>query len=374
LSTANEWARTAAKMERRAAILDAELELAKIEQELADTQPAKRNEVEKKRATAITNLATIRDSLHQPGIAYTSLRGALKAPESNLENDASRNKPYPATSTGRRTALASWITDARNPLAARVAVNHIWLRHFGRPLVGTVFEFGKKGAKPTHPELLDYLAVELRDSGWSMKHFHRLIVTSNAYQLGPDADASNQRIDPENTFNWRRQPQRMEAQVVRDSLLHLAGELERAQGGPSIPAAQETTRRRSLYFVHSHNEHNQFLSMFDDAPVLECYRRSESIVPQQALALENSKFTLTTAAKIAERLQARLGEKAGDHEFIRMAFALLLGSEPTGDEIAACEAALKEWRGKAPMAATISRSRAHLVHALVNHNDFVTMR
>ncbi len=124
--------------------------------------------------------------IESPGESYTSLHGALKTLESNLETEASRSKPFPATSTGRRTALARWMTDVRHPLTARVAVNHIWSRHFGSAgggLVPTVFDFGRKGTPPTHPELLDWLAVEFMEHGWSMKHLHRLMVTSAAYRM-----------------------------------------------------------------------------------------------------------------------------------------------------------------------------------------------
>ena len=126
----------------------------------------------------------------------------------------------------------------------------------------TVFDFGRKGTPPTHPELLDWLAVELIEHGWSMKHMHRLIVTSNAYRMSSSAAGAAPTTlarDAENHFYWRMQPVRMEAQVVRDSLLHLAGELDPTLGGPSIPVADEASRRRSLYFVHSHNEHQKFL-------------------------------------------------------------------------------------------------------------------
>jgi hypothetical protein len=164
----------------------------------------------------------------------------------------------------------------------------------------------------------------------------------------------------------------MEAQAIRDSLLHLAGELDLTRGGPTVPANDEASRRRSLYFFHSHNEYNRFLSTFDDANVLECYRRAESIVPQQALALENSKLALTAAEKIARRLN-----EASDAAFVRAAFATVLGSPPTPEEQAECEGALKEWkalaaREKKPDGAL--RARANLVHALLNHNDFVTIR
>src|SRR4029079_7070599 len=131
--------------------------------------------------------------------------------------------------------------------------------------------------------------------------------------------------DPENRFYWRMNPVRMEAQIVRDSLLHLAGELELTMGGPSIPVNNDASRRRSLYFVHSHNEHQKFLSLFDDANVLECYRRAESIVPVQALALSNSQFALTMAGKINERLHAQLGSVA-DSPFVRVAFEAVLAA------------------------------------------------
>ena len=141
-----------------------------------------------------------------PGEVYTSLRGSLKTVENNLETEASRSKPFPTTSSGRRSALARWLTDRQNPLTARVAVNHIWMRHFGKPLVPTVFDFGRKGSPPTHPALLDYLAVELMDNNWSMKHLHRLMVTSNAYRMSSSSAGASDvdlRDDTENRYYWR---------------------------------------------------------------------------------------------------------------------------------------------------------------------------
>src|SRR5262249_48916951 len=154
---------------------------------------------------------------------------------------------------------------------------------------------------------------------------HRLIVTSRAYRLTSSSAGATVSVkaDPENRYYWRMNPLRMEAQVVRDSLLYLAGDLDLTLGGLAVPAADETSRRRSLYFFHSHNEYNRFLSVFDDANVLECYRRAESIVPQQALALENSQLALVSAEKIARRLTDRLG-KTTDAEFVRAAFEVVL--------------------------------------------------
>jgi Protein of unknown function (DUF1553)/Protein of unknown function (DUF1549) len=373
-------ARAAAAAEKRAALTKAEEDLARAELEVVRAEAPKKAAAEKKRDGAKTVVANAKKALENPGQTYTVPRGSLKTRENNLEDEASRAKPFPATSTGRRSALARWITDRQNPLTARVAVNHVWARHFGQPLVATVFDFGRKGAKPTHPELLDWLAVELMDHNWSLKHLHRLIVTSAAYRLtssAAGADAETLKRDGENKYLWRMNPVRMEAQVVRDSLLHLAGQLDLSLGGPPIDVnAQADSKRRSLYFVHSHNDHHRFLMQFDDAAVLECYRRTESIVPQQALTLSNSKFALDAAAMISARLQAKYA-KAPDAEFVTAAFEMILCSTPTAEERQACLDALAEWRAvltgqKHPDPG--AKARANLVAALVNHNDFVTVR
>jgi mono/diheme cytochrome c family protein len=372
-------ARQAARAERLAEAAKADEALARAELALLQAAPADRKAALEKRNAARQGLVQARKALQNPGETYTPLRGALKTLESNVEAEASRTKPFPATSTGRRSALAKWLTDPRHPLTARVAVNHVWSRHFGKPLVPTVFDFGRKGTPPTHPALLDFLAVELVEHGWSLKHLHRLMVTSDAYRRSSSAAGatSSEAADPENRWYWRRDPVRMEAQAVRDALLHLAGELDPTMGGPPIdPVAQEASRRRSLYFVHSHNDHHKFLSTFDDASVLECYRRSESIVPQQALALSNSRLSLDAAARIAARLRRQLGQ-VPDAAFVRGAFEFVLCATPTAQEQAECERALAEWsallkqQGKPDPA---GRARTDLIGALVNHNDFITVR
>ena len=367
---AADLARRAARAERQVALNRAAEAVARSELDLANADDKKKPELQKKLLAARDLLTKAQKTLDAPGDTYTPLRGALKTLESNVESEASRSKPFPRTSTGRRTALAHWITDKRHPLTARVAVNHLWLRHFGRPLVPTVFDFGRKGTPPTHPELLDWLAVELRESGWSLKHLHRLMVTSSAYCM-TSSGADNPAADRENRWYWRMNPTRMEAQVVRDSLLHLAGELDLAQGGPPVPVNVDT-RRRSLYYVHSHNDHQKFLAMFDDAPVQECYRRAESIVPQQALALANSRLALDTAQRIAARLST-----AADADFIRAAFERILAAPPTAAEHAESARAMAELvelltQQKQPNAP--QRARAMLVQALLNHSDFVTIR
>lgn len=369
----------AATAEKEVAVRKAEEEVARAELALFVAAADKKADPEKKLAAAKTALETATKNLANPGETYTSLVGALKTLESNLESDASRRKPFPTTSTGRRTALAKWITDPQHPLTSRVIVNHVWNRHFGKALVPTVFDFGRKGTPPTHPELLDWLAVDLRENNWSLRHLHRLICTSQTYRLSSSnagASAETLAADPDNKFYWRANPLRMEAQLVRDGLLHLAGELDLKKGGPSIPVADANSKRRSLYFVHSHNEHQQFLSIFDDANVLECYRRSESIVPQQALALENSPLATAMAEKIAAKVQAA-NPQASEEQFVRTAFQLILSTDPKQAEIDLVLEALTQLtevatQKKTPNAQSFARTQ--IVHALLNHNDFVTIR
>lgn len=379
-SNARELAQHAARADRTAALARAEVTLARAEIDLLQADPTKKSETEKKRKAAHDAVIAARKALDSPGETYTSLRGSLKTLESNMESEASRSRPFPTTSTGRRSALAHWLTDRRHPLTARVAVNHVWARHFGSPLVATVFDFGRKGAAPTHPQLLDWLAIEFMENGWSLKRLHRLLVTSDAYRLtssSAGSDPATRTSDPQNRFCWRMNPIRMEAQVVRDSLLHLAGDLDPTMGGPPLdPVRDEASRRRSLYFVHSHNDHHRFLAMFDDASVLECYRRADSIVPQQALALSNSRLALAMAGRINGRLHEGLGS-GSDRDFVRAAFETVLCGEPTAAEQQECEQTLARLTAllkKQGRMDAVRRARGHLIQALVNHNDFITIR
>jgi mono/diheme cytochrome c family protein len=371
----------AAKAEALTALAEAEVALCESEAApAANKANAKKKQEEAKRA-----LARARTAILNLGEKYTPLPGASKAAESNLETEASRAKPFPSSTTGRRTALARWIADRRNPLTARVLVNHVWARHFGKPLVATVFDFGRKGAAPTHPELLDWLSCELMEHGWSIKHLHRLIVTSAAYQMASSAQIESAsdsisksiRIDPENRYLWHQNPTRMEAQSVRDSLLLLGGKLDLSLGGAPVPIdRQDGSLRRSLYFFQSHNDHNRFLSQFDDAGVLECYRRSESIVPQQALALSNSKLVLDMIVPMVEKIQKAV-PGASDKEFVAQAFRLILGSSPRPFEMQACLDAMTSWKAQVQAGSGESdatRVRSDLVRALLNHNDFITIR
>lgn len=318
--------------------------------------------------------------------------------------DVPSTAPYSKTSTGRRLALARWIASRENPLTARVAVNQIWARHFGEPLVRSVFDFGLRSPRPLHHELLDWLAVEFMESGWNMKRLHKLIVTSQAYRMQSSplgSDDPNQVIDPDNNYYWRMNPRRMEAEVIRDSLLHLAGRLDPAQGGPALPvAAAEEGLRRTIYYHHARDNQMLFLTMFDAASVEECYRRHETIVPQQALALSNSKMAFDRAEEIARRVFAEMNDGSAA-DFVNAAFEQVLGREPTADEQAtaldglegllavetaeaitnSAQSGSSPARGDAAakVAARVSatphdRARAAFIHVLLNHNDFVTIR
>jgi len=381
-------AKAAAKAEKEAAVATGWANVAIVSAKLAKAAAEKKDAaslepIEKELATARGALDNATKAAANPGETFTPLAGA-KWTATRLKNSGADDPAitFPATSTGRRTALAHWITDPRNPLAARVAVNHIWMRHMGKPLVATVFEFGRKGNAPTHPELLDWLASELVDGpqggrGWSMKHLHRLICMSAAYRIGSSiagADAAL-KADPDNRLLWRREPIRLEAQVVRDGILALAGTLDPTMGGPPVKEAdQPASRRRSLYFWHSDVSRNVFLTTFDDAAVKECYQRDQSIVPQQALALSNAGLVHDAAATIVERLQAS-DSPADDAAFLERAFKTILHRGPAADEKAACEAALAKWRMAAkPAAGAADPARVLMVWALLNHNDFVTLR
>ncbi len=305
---------------------------------------------------------------------------------------------FPKTSSGRRLALARWIASSSNPRTSRVAVNQIWMRHFGQPLVPTVANFGLNGAVPTHPKLLDWLAVQLISNGWKMKPLHRLIVLSATYRQSSVEGASNadRTIDPNNRFLWRMNSRRMEAEVVRDSVLAVSGSLDKNMGGPEIPESDaESNFRRSLYFRITPNEKAALLETFDLANPNECYRRQESVIPQQALALMNSGLAIGQARMLAGKLTAELAatdDQIDRDAFISAAFETILSRTPDEQERQAClrflqqdavtvqSADLPVFPAGAQSAVPIAsaepwqRARENMILVLISHNDFVTIR
>lgn len=265
---------------------------------------------------------------------------------------AARREVPPGRSTGQRRALADWLTDVDHgagALLARVIVNRVWQHHFGEGLVRTPGDFGVRGERPTHPELLDWLARQFVAGGWRLKSLHRLILTSAIYQETMAFDAARSAIDPDNRLHWRRRPQRLEAEILRDAVLSVSGTLNTAQFGPAfkppIPAeamlarntkspypldARDTpaTRRRTVYMFHKRVVQHPLMQAFDgpDAAV-SCGRRSNTTVAPQALALLNDTFLRDRAADFARRLLAESGPKPAD--CINRAYWLALARPPT---------------------------------------------
>jgi hypothetical protein len=248
-------------------------------------------------------------------------------------------------------------------------MNHLWLRHFGRGLVATPADFGRSGQSPSHPQLLDWLAAEFMARDWSMKAMHRLIVTSRAYRMASTPDESSARLDPDNVYLWRMNSRRLEAELVRDNLLYISGDLDATLGGPEIDHQQGlTSKRRSLYLRLAAEKEVEFLKIFDGPAVTECYLRHPTVVPQQALALANSELTLRQARRLAGALATAAGEDA--HRLVRVAFQHVLARPPTAQETQTCLGFLAA-QGKS---ASPVRARENLVLVLFNHNDFVTVR
>ncbi|GIW79084.1 MAG: cytochrome c [Gemmatales bacterium] len=381
-----ELALSAGAAERQASLLQAEYGLLQAEGALRKAQrSAKANDKKSQDA-----LAAAKKNLDAARKKWKAAQDAMKSPSPQY---TPLGKEYPRTSTGRRLAFARWLTNRNNPLTARVAVNHIWLRHFGAPIVENVFDFGLRSPKPRHAQLLDWLAVEFMENGWSMKHLHRLMVTSNAYRMSSNsraAPAANLVKDPDNHYFWRMNSRRLEAELVRDSLLYVAGNLDLTMGGPDIDHnLGESSRRRSVYFRHAYEKKMKFLELFDVASENECYRRSESIVPQQALALANSTLSLEQSRLLARKLHPSAVKSP---EFVIQAFEQILARKPSAEELKICTEFLARQRKLlsdkskltpspnpqaskiAPASDPILRARENLVHVLMNHNDFVTIR
>jgi hypothetical protein len=372
--------RTASRLEREAALQKAESDV--LASELAHTKAEAKPADD---ATRASEMAAAAKAMNDAAAAVTTAKAAL-VDETRAETYSPLSPVYPRESTGRRRALAYAITSSENPLTARVAVNHIWGRHFHSPLVADVYDFGRNGNEPTHPQLLDWLAVEFMESGWNMKHLHRLLVTSDAYQrVSSVGDATaNVTKDPENRFLWRMNSGRMESEVVRDSLLFVAGQLDLTMGGVERENNESlTTRRRSLYYsVYPEAGGKSALGeLFDGPDPLDCYRRASSIVPQQALALTNSDLVHQMSTAIVASWSSRnsLTDDAGpaDRQFVTEIFQQILTRSPTDAEMNVCLAALQQQTSTAPAANPADQRRQgyeSIVRILLNHNDFLTTR
>jgi hypothetical protein len=253
--------------------------------------------------------------------------------------------PFPTTS-GRRAALARWLTDQDNPLTARVVVNRLWQHHFGQGIVATPNDFGVRGERPTHPELLDWLALELTERGWSIKEMHRLMLRSSAYRQSAHAAKETLAKDPGNRLLSRMNRLRLEGEVVRDSLLAVSGQLNRKMGGPSVfpPLPPEAVvrewkatkdpaehARRSVYLFAKRNLRFPFLEAFDPPDSNQsCPKRERSTTAPQALTLLNAAEVIAAAKALAQRLEK---EASSREDQIRLVFRLTIGRGPSPVEM-----------------------------------------
>ena len=223
------------------------------------------------------------------------------------------------STTGRRLAYSKWLTNGQHPLLARVLVNRFWLKHFGKTFVSTTDEFGKLGSPPTHPELLDWLATEFMSNGWSLKHLHRLIMTSTVYRQQSTRTERANRIDSSNELYWHFPVHRLEAEAIRDSVLAVSGRLDTTRFGPAIVVATGDTgqvivkgdkQRRSVYLQVRRTQPVAILTSFD-APVMEvnCANRQSSTVATQSLMLMNSDFILQSSQAFAEQVNEKAAGK-----------------------------------------------------------------
>jgi len=332
----------------------------------------------------------IGESGPKPSPTYFLYRGApdAKGPAVtpgalSVINETDYDFPAPppnVKSSYRRRGLAEWLTSRQNPLTARVMVNRIWQHHFGEGIVRTPSNFGKLGEPPTHPELLDWLAIEFMNGGWSVKRIHRLMMTSQAYQMASGDIAADVAIDPENRLLWRMPRARLEAEIIRDQILAVAGNLDRTLGGPCVypyidpklfqsstkrtwpgkPDDDPSTWRRSLYVYSKRSIRYPLFETFDQPNLINsCDRRNSSTIAPQALLLMNNNFVLTEAKYFAERLRREAGD--GEPAQAQKAFRLALGRSPTAFELAKTVEFIRSGPD----------GLAEFCHAMFNLNEFV---
>jgi hypothetical protein len=268
----------------------------------------------------------------------------------------------PADQSGR-LQMAAWLASADNPLTARVFVNRVWMHLFGEGLVRSVDNFGVQGERPTHPELLDDLAVRFIEDGWSIKNLVRRIVLSRAYQMAVVDNPDASQIDPENKLLWRANLRRLDAEVLRDAILSVSGRLDRTLGGSAVAGLEEFATnnggkggiavdgntRRSIYLPVLRNDLPSVFEVFDFAdPDVSTGRRNATTGPAQALYLMNSPFVSDQAREAARRLLVTAGDRDRADLLYRRAF----GRTPTSDERQAVLRFLRERHGESSADAT----------------------
>jgi hypothetical protein len=238
-----------------------------------------------------------------------------------------------------RLDLANAIASPDNPLTARVIVNRVWAWHFGRGLVSTPSNFGALGERPSHPELLDWLAVEFVKHGWSIKWLHRQILLSRVYQLASEASPDDNKADAANVYLWRANRRRLDVEAWRDSLLFVSGNLDPTAGGPTFDLKNPGARRRTVYAKVSRHELDGLLRLFDfpDANVT-ADKRTVTTVPQQQLFALNSEFMVIQARAFAARVEKAASD---DGQRVKTAYRIAFARDPDPREVRIALAFLK---------------------------------
>ena len=304
------------------------------------------------------------DTVARPGAlqCVTALQAAF-----NLENQDDEG--------ARRAALADWIADPKNPLTWRSIVNRVWHYHFGRGIVDTPNDFGRMGSPPTHPELLDWLAIQFLNHGASLKWLHKQIVTSATYRQASQSNEANETIDGSNRYLWRMNRKQLDAESIRDAVLYVSGRLDFTMGGPGydlfvfeddhspryvydqFDVNDPTTFRRSVYRFIVRSVPDPFMECMDCAdPSQNVPVRNETLTALQALALLNNPLVVNQAQFMAERLAA---ETKSAEEEIRRAWRLALGRHPTDTELSV----MLPYREK--------HGLANACRVLLNSNEFM---
>ena len=306
----------------------------------------------------------------EPGFLQVLLRGA--PPVAAAQTATTPPTTPPAAPTDPRIALADWITNVdrgAGPLLARVMVNRLWQHHFGEGIVGTPNDFGAQGDKPTHPELLEWLASQLVGNGWKLKPLHKQIMLSAAYQQSHEVTPENLALDPANKFVWHYQPRRLDAEIIRDALLAIGGNLDKNMFGPSI---LDNTPRRSVYLRVKRSELIPLMTMFDaPEPTQSVGERISTTVPTQSLAMMNSPFVRQQAEQLSKRIhptpETPLATSV-DHAY-RIAFART-ASETERTQMLAFIDSQRTLAGGDPIANT-DKALAEFCQVLLCLNEFV---
>ena len=390
----------AADKRTRELLLEQKREQALDATELADYVQAKEQDrqLRGKRIPPLPKALAIRENGRQAPDTHVLIRGNAHVKGEKVQPgylsvlgfDDPEIPPAPegSDSSGRRRVLANWIVSPDNPLTARVIANRIWYYHFGRGIVRSPNNFGQNGEAPTHPELLDWLAAELIENGWSLKQFHKTLMLTRTYRMSSAYHAGNAQLDSENDYFWRFPMRRLTAEEIRDSIINLSGILNLKMGGPSVytEVPQEVLatasrpnnawgrsnpderNRRSVYVFVKRSLHEPVLKAFDFADTdSSCAVRFTTTVPTQSLTMLNSKFTNDQAVTFAERLRQEAGtDRAGQ---VELGLGLVFNRQPTEREIADGLAMMTEIQQTSELTEEQALERFCLM--AINLNEFI---